>query len=267
MQELSILNYIIIFTLIGSIFSLFGGILLLAKEKVAIKFSHFLAAFAAGTLLGTVFFELLPEATHYGENMDEHGREEINIFIFTLAGFLLFFLIERGIHWYHHHQHAFKDQKTEPTIPLVIIGDTVHNFIDGVVIAATFLVNIPLGIVTTLAVAAHEIPQEMGDFGILIHKGMERKKIIIVNVLSALAALIGALITYWIGERVEGLLPILLSMTAGFFIYIAASDLIPEIHHENRKGFAFWETTLLIVGILSIWFVLYLLGTLGLHGH
>lgn len=267
MQELSTLGYIIFFTLIGSVFSLIGGILLLVKEKFALKFSHLLAAFAAGTLLGTVFFELLPEAIHHGHEMEEETGSEVNIFLFTLFGFLFFFLIERGIHWYHHHQHDFKDKKTEPTIPLVIVGDTVHNFIDGVVIAATFLVSIPLGIVTTLAVAAHEIPQEMGDFGILIHKGMKRRKIILVNILSAIAALAGALITYWIGERIEGVLPILLSMTAGFFIYIAASDLIPEIHHENRKGFAFAETTLLLFGIFSIWLVLYLLGILGLHGH
>jgi zinc and cadmium transporter len=267
MQELSTLSYIIIFTLIGSVFSLIGGIILLAKEKLAIKFSHFLAAFAAGTLLGTVFFELLPEAVHHGHELEEESGAELNIFLFTLFGFLLFFLIERGIHWYHHHQHEFDDKKSEPTIPLVILGDTVHNFIDGVVIAATFMVSIPLGVVTTLAVAAHEIPQEMGDFGILIHKGLKRKKVILVNIMSAMAALLGALITYWLGERVEGLLPILLSTTAGFFIYIAASDLIPEIHHENRKGFAFAETALLLLGIFSIWLVLYILGALGLHGH
>jgi len=266
MPELSTLSYIIIFTLIGSVFSLIGGIILLLKEKVAIKFSHFLAAFAAGTLLGTVFFELLPEAVHGTHEAEEGGGGEMNIFLFTLLGFILFYLIERSIHWYHHHQHEFDDKKTEPTIPLVVLGDTVHNFIDGVVIAATFLVNIPLGVVTTLAVAAHEIPQEMGDFGILIHKGLERKKIILVNIMSALAALFGALITYFLGERIEGILPILLSLTAGFFIYIAASDLIPEIHHENRRGFAFAETALLIFGILSIWLILYLLGVLGLHG-
>ena len=186
-------------------------------------------------------------------------------FFWALIGFLLFFLIERFIHWYHHHQHAYSDEGVKPTVPLVIVGDSVHNFIDGVVIAATFLISIPLGIVTTFAVAAHEIPQEIGDFGILLHKGMERKKVLLVNFLSALTALLGALITFWIGERIEPALPILLSLTAGFFIYIAASDLIPDIHHENRKGFAFWETVLLFLGVGTIWIFINLLEGIGGH--
>lgn len=267
MSELPILTYIVFFTLLGSVFSLIGGILLLFKEKFVVKFSHFLAAFAAGTLLGTVFFDLLPEAAHEAEHLAEEGLfpEEFNIFIFVLIGILMFFLLERFIHWFHHHQHEYVDEKIKPTIPLIVAGDTVHNFIDGVVIAATFMVSIPLGIVTTLSVAAHEIPQEIGDFGILLHKGLKRKKIILVNIFSALAAVLGALLAFSLGERIEFSLPILLALTSGFFIYIAASDLIPEIHHENRRGFAFIETALMFSGVATIWIFLKLLGEF--HSH
>lgn len=264
-MNLDILYYIIIFTLIGSVFSLIGGVFLLVKEKKTLKYSHFLAAFAAGTLLGTVFFDLLPEAVEEAEHIAEEFGIESNIFLWTLIGILGFFLLERFIHWFHHHQHEFEDEPVKPTVPLIILGDSVHNFIDGVVIAATFLVSIPLGIVTTLAVAAHEIPQEIGDFGILLHKGLRRKKVLLVNVLSALTALAGALITFWIGERIEPSIPILLSITAGFFIYIAASDLIPEIHHENRRGFAVIETALMFAGVATIWIFITLLEGIGGH--
>lgn len=264
-MNLSVLGYIIFFTLVGSVFSLIGGILLLFNEKKTLKYSHFLAAFAAGTLLGTVFFDLLPEAFNEAEHILNETGMNINIFIWTLFGLLCFFILERLVHWFHHHQHEYQDEKVKPTIPLIIVGDSVHNFIDGVVIASTFLVSIPLGIVTTLAVAAHEIPQEIGDFGILLHKGMRRRKIILVNLLSALTAIFGALIAFWIGDRVEALLPILLSVTAGFFIYIAASDLIPEIHNENRKGFAAIETSLMFLGIGVIWLFTYILEGVGGH--
>ncbi len=250
---MSILSYIIIFTLIGSVLSLIGGITLLWKENFALKISHFLASFAAGTLLGTAFFDLLPEALEYNE--DKAG--ETNIFIWALGGILLFFLLERFIYWFHHHHEHTEGIK--PTVPLVMLGDSVHNFIDGVVIAATFMVSIPLGIVTTLAVAAHEIPQEIGDFGILLHKGVKRHKILLFNFVSALTAILGALITFYFGEITENYLPVLLSLSAGFFIYIAASDLIPEIHGEKRQGFAFIESILLIIGVLVIWLSVYLL--------
>lgn len=240
---MSTLTYIILFTLLGSIFSLIGGIILLYKEKLALKISHFLASFAAGTLLGAAFFDLLPEALDHGEIQ--------TILFWVLAGLLVFFLLERFIHWFHHH-HEHVHKETPPTIPLVIFGDSVHNFIDGVAIAATFLTSIPLGIVTTLAVAAHEIPQEVGDFGILLHRGLAKNKVLLFNIGSALTALLGAIATFLLGEAIADILPMLLAITAGFFIYIAASDLIPEIHHENRKGFAFIESVLLLIGVLTI---------------
>lgn len=241
---MSILAYIIVFSLIGSVVSLAGGVSLLYKEAFARKISHFLASFAAGALLGTAFLDLLPEAIHEG------GEE--SVVVWAMIGVLVFFLMERFIHWFHHH-HEHLAVADKPTVPLVMAGDTIHNFIDGVAIAATFMVNIPLGIVTTLAVAAHEIPQEIGDFGIMLKSGLARGKILMFNVVSAMAAMVGAVLTYLAGDVIIGYLPALLALTAGFFIYIAASDLIPEIHEENRRGFAAIETGLLILGVLVIW--------------
>lgn len=239
------LAYILVFTLAGSVGALIGGVILLFKEQFAIKISHFLASFAAGVLLGAAFVDLLPEALEHAEELGS----EINIFGWVLAGILVFFLAERFIHWFHHHH----DHEKQTIVPLIIFGDTFHNFIDGVAIAATFMIDIQLGIVTTLAVAVHELPQEIGDFGLLLHRGMSRIKVLQVNVLSTLAALVGAILTYFLGASVEGFLPAMLSLAAGFFIYIALSDLIPEIHNEDRKNVAFWETVLLIFGVAVIW--------------
>ncbi len=255
---MSTLGYILVFSLIGSVISLIGGLALLYKEKYAYKISHLLSSFAAGALLGTAFLDLLPEAIH-----ESGGRDEI--ITWALFGILLFFLIERFIHWFHHHHFHDKDQNAEnsfrdkPTVPLIMVGDSIHNFIDGVVIAATFMVDIPLGVVTTFAVAAHEIPQEVGDFGVMLRRGFSRNKVLLFNFISACFAIGGALLTYFAGEIIGSFLPVFLAMTAGFFIYIAASDLIPEIHEENRKNFAFYETALLLVGVLVIWISISLL--------
>ncbi len=248
---MSTLAYIVIFTFLGSVSALVGGVILLSREKFVVKASHFLASFAAGTLLGAAFFDLLPEATHIAE---KQGVEHDLIFLWALSGIVIFFIIERFIHWFHHHEEHHSDHtESKATIPLIILSDTVHNFIDGVIIAATFMISIPLGIITTVAVIAHEIPQEIGDFGLLLHKGMKRQKIIMVNLLSAFVSFVGAIGTYILGGAAEYLLPILLSITAGFFIYIASSDLIPEIHYEKRRGFALIETALLLLGIVVIY--------------
>lgn len=244
---MSVLSYILIFTFIGSIASLIGGIVLLFREKFAIKISHFLSSFAAGVLLGTAFLDLLPEALE--------ASSEINLFFWTLIGLLGFFLLERFIHWFHHHgagEHADPNPKNRSLVSLVVIGDSIHNFIDGVVIAATFLVSIPLGIVTSLAVAAHEIPQEIGDFGILLHRGIKRNRVLVINIISAAISLLGAILTYLFKDSVIRILPIFLSLAAGFFIYIASSDLIPEIHNEEKRVVALVETLLLFVGVLVV---------------
>lgn len=240
---MSTLGYIIVFTILGSIVSLVGGVILLAREKFALKLSPFLAAFAAGALLGTAFLDLLPEAVEMGG--------ETNIFLWALAGFVFFFLLERSIHWFHHH-HEHPEADTKPTATLILLGDSVHNFIDGVAIAAAFLIDIPLGIVTAIAVGAHEIPQEIGDFGVLLKSGFSRSRVLWYNVITALTALLGALLTYFFSAGIEGFLSILLAITAGFFIYIAASDLIPEIHDKNRRQFAAYLNLILIAGIVAV---------------
>lgn len=255
-----LLLYIIIFTFLGSVVSLVGGVLLLYKESFAKKISHFLSAFAGGALLGTAFFDLLPEGMANGG--------QTNIFLWTLIGILLFFLLERFIH-HHDSPRGEAGQSQNPgekktVVPLIVIGDTVHNFIDGVAMAGTFLISIPLGIVTSLAVAAHEIPQEIGDFGLMLHKGVERKKVLMINFYSALAAIAGAIITYLAKDSIEGLLPVVLGLTAGFFIYIAAANLIPEIHLREDQKMAFWETVCLFLGVLVIYLTISTLESLNL---
>ena len=244
---MSTLGYILLFTFIGSIGALAGGLILLMHKKFALKISHFLASFAAGTLLGAAFLDLLPEAVHEGEKLG------IDIFLWTLIGIISFFILERFIHWFHHHEKSHEhDKEVKSTLPLIIIGDTIHNFIDGVVIAATFMISVPLGAVTAWAVFAHELPQEIGDFGLMLHKGLSRPRIILVNIISAAAAFVGAITTYLLGNVLESYIPIFLALTAGFFIYIAASDLIPEIHYEKNKKFAVIKALLLLSGVVLI---------------
>lgn len=242
---MSTLNYIIIFSLIGSLFSLLGGVVLLTKKRAAEALAQYAAPFAAGALLGAAFLDVLPEAMRNGEPN--------NILVWCLVGIISFFLLERLLHWFHHHhQHPHPLAKTHPTIALVILGDILHNFLDGAVIAAAFLVDVPTGIVTTLAVAAHEIPQEVGDFGLLLSFGMGRKKVLMVNIFSALATLVAALVTYALGSAGALPLPVLLGIAAGFFIYIAASDIIPEIHKTTNKKLIYIESILLIAGVLVV---------------
>lgn len=255
---MSTLAYILVFTGIGSLGALIGGFILISKEKFALKASHVLSSFAAGILLGSAFFDLMPEALHEGEELG------INIFFWTLFGIILFFLIERTIHWFHHHEeHHEHERESKSTVPLIIIGDSMHNLIDGVVIAATFMTDIRVGIVTTLAIFAHELPQEIGDFALLLHKGMKRNKVILVNILSAAIAFTGAILTYLIGDVLEKYIPIFLSLTAGFFIYIATSDLIPEIHYEKRRRYIIVESLLLLFGLAVVWTAVSFLN----HGH
>lgn len=243
---------ILLLTLTGSIGALGGGALLLLGKKVSESIAHVLVSFAAGALLGVTFFELLPEAIEHAEEVAEGGAE-INIFLWTLGGMLSFYLLDRGIHWYKYHQKINKGKHGSVNVSLVILGDSAHNFIDGLAIAVTYMVNPAVGIVTTIATIAHEIPQEIGDFAILLHEGMPRKKVLVINILSALLAIAGAGIAILIGERIEGIIPYALSLTSGFFLYIALSNLLPEIHGEEKKGYAIRESAFLILGVITIW--------------
>jgi zinc and cadmium transporter len=240
---------ILISAFIGSVGALAGGAVLLLGRKVSESIVHVLVSFAAGALIGTALFELLPEALHHAEEREG----EINVFIWTLFGILFFYLLDRAIHWFQLHQKIHKGTHGSISVPLVILGDSAHNLIDGIAMAITFLVNPALGITTTLAVIAHELPQEIGDFAVLLHEGISRKKVLLINLFSALLAVVGAGVTILIGERLEIFLPYALSLTAGFFLYIALVNILPEIHREEKVGYAFRESLFLILGVLVIW--------------
>jgi len=208
--------------LVGAV-SLVGVLFLFAdwSERRAMLF----ISFGAGVLLATAFLELLPEAV-------ERRQDGGNFFIATLAAMGAFFVLERFLRGFHVHDggsHAVASGY------LVLVGDTLHNFVDGVVIGATFLVSPTLGFTTTLAVAAHEIPQEVADFGILLSGNFSRASALLLNFLSGLAAVLGALCCFWFEGAVEPHLPWFLAAAAGMFIYIAASDLLPELHHSQTR--------------------------------
>lgn len=236
--------HVIFFSLVGGLFSLVGGAIMLSRKKLAERLALYATPFAAGALLAAAFFELLPESI-----------EQVAPGVATrwaLLGIVLFFLLEHFIHWFHHN-HSHEDKHGSAVAPLVIIGDSVHNFIDGIAIGAAFLINVPTGIVVALAVAAHEIPQEIGDFGLLLKAGYSRKKVLLINAASALMSTFGAVATFWIGSQAELPLGELLGLTAGLFIYIAASDLIPAIHHGAlKKSPNYLAAGLLMLGILVV---------------
>ncbi len=237
-------NYgqVIFFSLVGGLFSLVGGALLLSHQKTAMLLARFATPFAAGALLAAAFFDLFPESIE----LTAEGAASR----WLLAGLVIFFLLEHFLHWFHHtHQHEHVGESN--IAPLVVIGDSVHNFLDGIAIGAAFLVSVPTGIVAAIAVAAHEIPQEIGDFGLLLKSGYSRRKVLTVNAASALMSTIGAVLTFWIGSQATLPLGELLAITAGMFIYIAASDLIPAIHSVKGKA-AHLAAGLLLVGILVV---------------
>lgn len=237
-------SHIIFYSLIGGLFSLVGGVLLLSRKKTAEKLATYATPFAAGALLAAVFLDILKE-----------GVEEANpetVLVSALVGILAFFYAERFLHWFHHH-HQHGEKSKDPTRSLIVIGDTIHNSLDGVAIASAFLISVPTGIVTTIAVATHEIPQEIGDFGLLLKKGMSRLNVLIVNVVSALATTLFAVITFALGSQDRLPLGLLLGVSAGFLLYIAMSDLIPELHEGNKsKRFLSLQPVLLLLGAVVV---------------
>lgn len=235
---------VIFYSLIGGLFSLIGGMLLLSRVSLARKLAQYATPFAAGALLAAVFLDLLKEGVEVGS--------ADTVFAATLAGILIFFLAERFLRWFHHH-HEHPDKKSDPSISLIIAGDTLHNAMDGVAIASAFLISVPTGIVTTLAVAAHEIPQEIGDFGLLLHKGMRRSRVLLVNAVSALATTLMAVLTFSLGSDDRLPVGVLLGVSAGFLLYIALSDVIPSIHEKARgKKFVELQTFLLLLGVAIV---------------
>ena len=246
------LGWIMLSVFLVSLVSFVGVFTLILKKSVFNNVLFALVAFAAGTLLGAAFLDLMPEALEAAESL---GIGLLNIFLYVLAGLLVFYSLERFISWHHHHHREAKDEphkEVHAFTYLSLIGDGVHNFLDGLIIAASFLTNIPLGVAATVAIALHEIPQEIGDFAMLIYGGFSRAKALFFNFLSALAAVAGGAAGYFYLSNLSHTTPFLLAFAAGGFIYIASADLIPELHKETGVWKSVTQFLLMVAGIVLI---------------
>lgn len=242
--------YIILSVVIISLISVVGILFFLFKEKFLEKILLFLVALSAGSLLGGAFLHLILE-------MIEEGTFTLNTSLLILVGIVLFFVIENFIHWRHCHVPTSKSHPHHLGV-INLIGDGIHNLIDGMIVASAYLINIPLGIATTIAVVMHEIPQEIGDFGVLIYAGFSKVKALFFNFLSAIVALVGAIIVILFSGTFENIAHIIVPIAAGGFIYIAGSDLIPEIHKKQQKHFSIKNLIAIILGILIMWALTFL---------
>jgi len=227
-------------TLFVSVLSLVGIIFVISKSVE--KYLGLMVSFAAGALLAVAFLDILPEALKLSPNALE----------IALVGIIAFFVLEKILFWHHHHSKIHR----HPMTTLNLIGDGIHNFLDGTIIAAAFLQNFELGLTTTLAVAAHEIPQEFGDYSVLVFGGMTRKKALFYNFLSALTAVLGALVMFYFSAAVPGLSAFMLPFAAGGLIYIACTDLIPELKKETALNKSVIEFVSFLAGIGLIWFLI-----------
>jgi zinc and cadmium transporter len=243
---------LIISILLGSALSFIGGLLLIRVKKRRDMAILLTLPFGAGALLAAAFFDLLPESFEKGE--------PDKLLLWALGGFTIFFILERCATWFHHHhEHDGTEHQSAQQRRLIIIGDIAHNAIDGVAIGAAFLVSIPTGIITALAVSAHEIPKELGTFALLLSRGWKNKTVILANLATAAATLLTALFVYFLEAGAD--LPVgpLLALTAGFFIYVAASDIIPDIHEQPRR-LGTIQAGMLVGGIVIVGAVISLLG-------
>ena len=250
---MSLFAWIVLFSLLGGVLSvLAAAIFLLLPDVVRNRVLPHFVSFAIGALLGAAFLALLPHAMQGVQDFHTLG-------LTVLLGILGFFLLEKMVLWRHcHAEHCEahtpdEDQHGQAAGTLVLIGDGMHNLVDGVLIAAAFMTDLHLGIVTSLAVAAHEIPQEVGDFAVLLHSGFSRGKALVFNVLSSLTTLIGALVAYWSLADTQHLLPYILAIAASSFIYIAVADLIPGLHKRLHFSATVQQLTLILTGVLVIY--------------
>lgn len=240
--NLMVLGVVALVSLLGLVL----GIVLLYKENLARRAWHFLVSFGAGSLIGITFFDLMPEALEGGDPHD--------ILKAVLAGFLFFYLLEKVLSWYHTHDLKEIDHLKVPRY-LIVLGDFLHNLIDGVLIVITFMVDVRLGVITSFGIVLHELPQEVADFAILYRSGLSRTKVIAYNLLSAAGAVIGALAAMLFGEHVAKASPWLLAIVAGNFLYLAAVDLIPATHHHKGEGKSdiAYHAFVFVVGIAVMW--------------
>lgn len=235
---------ILIASFLESVASFAGGFLVIFRESFAKVFAHRVLGFAVGALIGVSFFDLIPEA------LEKIGPDKT--FLYAVGGIVLFFILERFLFWYHCHDgrcsvHTFNY--------LILLGDAVHNFIDGVIISLSFLVSMPLGIATTMAVVLHEIPQEVADFGVLIAGGYSRTKALWYNFLISLTTIFGALVAYFLGSQIENLLPYASAIIGGNFLYIALTDLMPEVHEQASTWHVVGQLALFLGGITLMYFI------------
>jgi len=228
----------LIATLVVSLASLSGLPLIYLGLKRIAGFTSFLVAFAAGALMGGAFLHLLPEASE--------KIEILSVSWCILIGLVVFFILERLLRWRHCHEEACE---VHPVGYLNLIGDCLHNFLDGVIIAAAFLESTHLGVAVTVVILAHEVPQEIGDLGVLMHSGLTLPRAVVLNLFVALTAILGTVAGYYSFEALRGFIPYVLAISAGGFLYISACDLIPELHKERRQGRAWLALALFILGI------------------
>ncbi len=227
-----------------SLFAWAGLVTLFFKESILKKVILPLVAFSAGALLGGAFLHMIPEA------IDKGGMISC-VFLFVLAGFLTFLFLEEFISW--HHCHRMPSEHKHPVGYLILVADGLHNFLGGIAIGGAFLVNIKLGIITWIVAASHEIPQELGDFGILLHSNWKKEKALIYNFISALTIVVGGMVVYFARDFIN--LIYLLPFAAGNFIYIATSDLIPEIKHNTNHKENILHFFALVAGVALLWVI------------
>lgn len=233
--------YTISSVFIVSLLSLLGAFTLSIDQKKLYRMLIYFVSLSAGTLMGDAFIHLIPEAYRETQN-------PATVSIAILAGIFMFFILEKFIHWRHCHKEP-SDQHPHPFSYVILVGDTLHNFIDGLIIAASFIVSIPIGIATSVAVILHEIPHEIGDFASLIYGGFAIKKALLYNFLSALAAILGAIIILIINADRINLTGFLIPFAAGGFIYIAGTDLIPELHKHTEAKKGIGQVIMFLMGI------------------
>ena len=224
-----------------SALSLVGAVTLVLRPATLRRGLQTLISFAAGALLGDAFLHLIPELAASDRGLDATASFAL------LGGVVVFFVLEKVLHW--HHAHVPSEEVLHPVAATNLVGDALHNFVDGGIVAGAFLVDPALGLATALAVALHEIPQELGDFGILIHAGLEPRRALALNLLTALAALAGAAVALLVASAFEGFEHLIVAVTAGGFIYIASTDLLPELHKEPEAGKSLIQLVGLFAGV------------------
>jgi len=242
-----VLEQIIAATVAVSLLSLLGISLFFVGKKKLDFVMFFLVSFSTGVLFGAALFDLLPESM---KGISPQLALEI-----TFIGIIITFALEKIIHWHHHHADDNRlDRHEKPLGMLTLIGDAFHNFFDGVAIAASFIVSGPLGITTTVAVALHEIPHEIGDFGLLLYAGYTKTKALIYNFISALTAIAGGVLFYFFSGGIQHIEGYALAFTAGTFIYIAGANLLPELHKETKAKNSIMQMIFILLGAFLIWY-------------